>query len=612
MSGYDRLKDREPGSRTARTYAAPSSNPVQLGLLALGVALLIVLVGLAAAVLHSAQNSEGLLSTTKQCGSLTIRTEDECVDIVIVGSGAAGSTVAGTVSANGTYNTVVLEAGDDNYADDTISNPNGGLTTTFGYVNPQYFWPGESVYQGQLGQPQNVVYRFTNGRLLGGGSAVNTMLVVRGSTYYWDNMDTLSGGHGVWTGANVYALMKSQENFTAHEHWVAGETRGTTGGWSITARPINDISSDAINLIDAIVNISNVPLVDDYNDPDIGDFASYRLQMQQRHEVTPYLRESSATAFLPASVMDQVTHRFVAPRRGRVQLRATVQRLLWDTSNKTKCVGVSYIDADSGSETKRIYATKAVVLSTGIHDSQMLQLEGIGPAATLTSAKVPTRVISEHVGRHYQTHIAPLYTFLWNAMTGEDTDTEPGNIGHGGHAFVPDPSAIGTPGFRNFHIIPFPFPGGFLFIAFYTAPPYEGTIDIQNGDPNKPPLVDPKYFTNPLEIASHRAIIKQYVAGFAAYNENITLVSPIDMDSDASIDAFIKSDLFYTHHYSSHTRMGTSIDNAVVDWRTRVYGTSNLRVCSASIFPWTPDANTCTPTVAVGGMCGKMLVEDLL
>jgi choline dehydrogenase len=406
--------------------------------------------------------------------------------------------------------------------------------------------------------------------------------------------------------------MKEQESFTTQGHWTASASRGTTGPWSVTARPVAARSTDATNLVDALVNVSGVPLVDDYNAPDVTVGGAYFLQLQERFEFpTTFPRETSATAFLTPSVMDPTTYHFVAPRRGRVQLRSTVQRLLWDPIEPTKCIGVSYIDAKNGSETKRIYATKTVVLSTGIRDAQILQIEGIGPAATLAAAEVPSRVLSEHVGRHYQNHVGFFYTFLWSAITGENTDNVPGNILTGGQVFMSDPSVAGTPGAREFQIIPFPFAGGFILICFHVVRSDEGTIDIQNGDPNKMPLVDPRYLTGDTSVASNRELIKNLTNGFAAYDASITLVSPFDINSDAEIDAYIRANVHFAHHYTSQTRMGTSINDGAIDWRGRVFGTSNLRVCSASVFPKVPDGNSCTPTVALAGLIGQMIVEDL-
>lgn len=549
----------------------------------------------------------------KACGTLIVNAGDDCVDIVIVGGGAAGNAVAEIVSRNGTYHTVVLEAGDDNYDDVTISSANGGLTTTFGYVYPQYFWPGESVHQAQLNQANTIGYRYANGRLLGGGSAVNTETVVRGTTTYWDSVDNATGMHGVWSGTNMYNLMKLQENFTTQGNWVAGATRGSTGRWMVTARSYNTtLPTDTTNIVDAMSAALGLSILNDYNDPAVKIGAFYRVQMQQRHDTPTFLRSTSATAFLHPGVMDPVTYDFVAPRRGGVRLRSTVQRLLWHPTDTTKCVGVDYIDVDSGSVSKRVYATKAVVLSAGIRDAQMLQLEGIGPAATLATAGVTTRVASEHVGRHYQNHVGFMYTFLWSIITDTDTDTAPGNFLRGGQAFASDPTAAGTPGEREFQFIPFPFPGGFLMIVFYLRSPAEGTIDIQNGDPNKPPLVDPRYLTATGEIASHREMYKQLEAGLLAHDASIVPASGFNSSDNASIDAFLVANVRFAHHYTSQTRMGTSVANGVVDWRTRVFGAQNLRVCSASILPRVPDGNSCTPSVAVGGLCGAMLVEDLL
>ena len=238
----------------------------------------------------------------------------------------------------------------------------------------------------------------------------------------------------------------------------------------------------------------------------------------------------------------------------------------------------------------------------------MLQVEGIGPAATLATAGVTPRVVNEHVGRHFKNHVGHIITFLWANVTGVNPDALPGNLLTGVHTYMSDLSPAGTPGKREFEVFPFAFPGGMLIVIFHLAPISEGTIDIQNGDPNKYPLVNPAYLTTPSEIVSHRYMIKNITNGLLAYDPgNIILATPFNVSDDADILENVQ----FAHHWTSQTRMGTSASDGAVDIRGRVFGTTNLRVCSASILRDVTDGNSCTPTVAVADIIGGLILDDL-
>ena len=148
-------------------------------------------------------------------------------------------------------------------------------------------------------------------------------------------------------------------------------------------------------------------------------------------------------------------------------------------------------------------------------------------------------------------------------------------------------------------------------IIFHVTPISEGTIDIQNGDPNKYPLVNPAYLTTPSEIVSHRYMIKNITNGLLAYDSGVILAKPFNVSDDADIDNYILGNVNFAHHWSSQTRIGTSVSDGVVDVRGRVFGATNLRVCSASILRDVSNGNLCTPTVAVADIIGGLLLDDL-
>ena len=540
---------------------------------------------------------------TKLCGNFSINATDECYDVIIIGSGAAGATMARYVSQNGS-SVLLLEAGDNNYNDQVIQDPDYGPALTFYFYVPQYLWPGQSVVQYQL--PTLPSFLYTNGRLMGGGTAINTMLVVRGTSDYWNWVDQFAGGHGVWNSTSVFAAMKFEENYSTQGHFVADASRGTSGPWQNVLRPSN-VSSDTVYFTPVLAAALNLSIINDYNvaGNNVGAFAYW--DWQQRW-LDGMLRETSAEAFLPPSYLSRTTY---TGSNIKMNLEATVLRLLWDSVVNTTCRGVQYNRVNYG--TMNAYARKAVIVATGINDVALLQQSGIGPAATLASANVTARVVNENVGRNFQNHIGVIYTFSAPNISGVDPDELPGALTTVGGAFSQDYSIYGTPGERQFQHIFLTFPGGFNYVPFMVTPLSTGTIDIQDPDPFKIPLSNPNYLSVPSEVQSHMAVIRKIVAGFNQTDPSIQLlsISPTVLNDDSLLSTYIESNVHFAHHWTAQVRLGANATVGAVDWRTRVFGTKGLRVCSASILPKVLDGNTATPTVALGKICADLLNADI-
>jgi choline dehydrogenase len=560
---------------------------------------------------------------TKQCGSVTVYSEEDCYEVLIVGAGTAGLSMAKKLTDDNKMSVLVLEAGDDDTAKADIVDPD----QSFGlvpYKFNQYFWQGETIVQTQLA---NRIFRYTNGRTLGGGSTVNGLQVVRGTVEFWDFFDAASGFTGNWDATSIYERYRLMDDFENHGAFPLDATRGTgtlaSQKWTSVTRPVN-ASADNTLLTTLFSNAFSVPICADYNIPTAINCASTKQQMQENHNLATYDRTTSFSAFMHAGILNPATYVGVAPRRLRIRVRSQVIRLLWDPANALHCVGAMYLNADTG-KTVNAYASKTVVLSANIRDAQMLQIEGIGPAATLAAAGVPARAINEHVGRHWMNHAIVPLVFLRSGITGANPDTVRGNSIPGGAVFLPDPSASGSPTSRGFEIITFPFPGGFAWYALHTRPFSGGTIDIQNDDPLKFPLVDNGYLSDVRDIVSWREFIRDAVSRIIIEDPTVTLagigypttvpVPPLDLANNATLDALIRANAIQNvHHWSSSTRMsthgGSNITGGVVDPRTRVFGVTGLRVCDTSIFPEVADANLGTPATVVGDVCADLIAQD--
>lgn len=548
-----------------------------------------------------------------KCGKKIVGNKDDCFDVIVVGAGAAGSVIASKVSENGTYSVLLLEAGANQYNDIPIKSSSYALATTFYYFVPQYMWPGETVIQYQ--NPRQVGYRYTNGRLTGGGTAVNTQMYVRPTGNFWNRFDAAAGGYGVWNAYSMNGVLKSQENFTAHGAFVPGASHGTSGPVTTHTRPVNS-SADGIYMTNLLTTAYSgvVPLIKDINDGVSVNGIFEKVQLAQRHDLPGFPRMTSFEVFLNSSVLDRSTYLGLGGRKLTVKLQSSVIGLIFDDYDKTRCVGVTYLDMSvSPPILHTAYASEAVVLSTGIHDAQTLQVSGIGPVSTLTNAGVPVRVANENVGRHWKNHMGALFAFLVPGLTGVSPD-DPftgDNLGIGG-MYARDPSPMGSFTERGLQFIHLPGgPNVLLVVLFLMRPLSEGTIDIQSPDIFKMPLVDPRGLTDPRDLLTLRMGIQEFASRVQTVNPNIFCLSGIDLTNSTQVDQYIMSNPLAAHHWASSVRMGTNATTGVVDWRARVFGTNGLRVCSTAIFPDVADGNTATPTMAVGEMCSRLLLEDI-
>jgi choline dehydrogenase len=555
----------------------------------------------------------------KDCGSVSIPCSTDCVDFIIVGAGAAGCAAARRLSDDGTYSVLVLEAGEDNYDDAAINDPDNALFELTANYFTKYFWQMETIPQTSVGDR---IFKYTNGRILGGGTSVNGLQVTRGTAAYWDEIDDMLGNPGTYSAANMFLTFKDLENFSSSGHWFPGPTRGdgtlTSQTWAVVARPVNE-SDDSAYLISTMSAGYGIPEIDDYNDPDtpLGPFRYW--QLQERWDDTPdFRRETSQKAFLGPTVMDPLTYLGVGTRQLRVRVRSQVLGLIWDPSDGTHCVGARYVDNNNPDNqvgtVRAAYARHTVIMSANLFDAMYLQLEGIGPAATLAAAGVAPRVINERVGRNCTNHVGVGFVFLAPNVTGDNPDTLPGDLYPGGGAFTEDPSQFGTPGRRGMQHIFLTLPGIFIDFMIQTTPLSQGTLDIYDKDVLKPPRVDMGYFTNPDDLEIMRDSARQFYANMNGEDPSIVSaqLNLTEWADNTTLNEFILENMAFAHHWSGSCRMATSSEEGVVDVRNRVYGTTGLRVCDTSIFPKIVDNNLGTPATAIGDICARLLLEDVL
>ncbi|MBU6484195.1 MAG: choline dehydrogenase [Betaproteobacteria bacterium] len=525
-------------------------------------------------------------------------------DYIIVGAGSAGCVLANRLSAGGRHSILLLEAGPpDRYP--WIHIPIGYAKTMFHpvlnwgfYTEPDPGMNGRKVY-------------WPRGRTLGGSSAINGLISIRGQREDYD--DWAAQGNPGWAWADVLPW------FRRLEHNVRGESEyhGAEGPlWS------SDIGSPH-PLVEAMIAGAGelgIPRNDDFNGARQEGAGYYQLTTREGR------RCSTAVAYL-------------RPARGRPNLRVeTGAHATGVLFEGTRAGGVRY--RQDGTE-RRALARREVILAAGaLQSPQLLQLSGIGPAALLQAQGIPVIQALEGVGENLQDHLQARVIFrctqpittndllrswygkLWMGMQYAFTRSGPMAVGiNQGGIF-----ARAMPGAKRpdvqFHFAtlssdmagsPVHTFSGFTMSVCQLRPSSRGTVRIRSTDPLEPPAMRANYLSTPEDRATIVAGMK-LARSLAATNAMRPLVAgeyrpgPAAVTDDDLLE-FAKNTGGTIFHPSGTTKMGPASDPmAVVDRELRVHRVAGLRVVDCGIMPTLVSGNTNIPVVMIAERAADMIL----
>ncbi|QND51431.1 alanine-phosphoribitol ligase [Phyllobacterium sp. 628] len=514
-------------------------------------------------------------------------------DYIITGAGPAGCVLANRLSEDPDVKVLLLEAGGGDW-NPLFHMPAGFAKMTKGVAS----WGWSTVPQKHM---KNRVLRYTQAKVIGGGSSINAQLYTRGNATDYDLWSSEDGCTG-WSYRDVLPYFKRAE-----DNQRFADDYHSYGGPLGVSMPVATLP-----ICDAYIRAGQelgIPYNHDFNGKQQAGVGFYQLTQRNR-------RRSSASMAYLAPVKDR--------KNLTIRMGAHVTRIVVEGS---RAVGVEVI---KGNGREIIRADREVLISSGAIGSPKLLLQsGIGPAEHLRSVGVPVAhhlpgvgenmqdhldlfVISECTGDHTYDGVAKLHRTLWAGLQYVLFRSGPvaSSLFETGGFWYADPQArspdiqfhlglgsgieAGVERLRN---------AGVTLNSAYLHPRSRGTVRLQSSDPAAAPLIDPNYWSDPHDR-------KMSIEGLKLAREimNQAALKPFVMaerlpgpkyNSDEELFDYGCANAKTDHHPVGTCKMGTD-SMAVVDLELKVHGLEGLRVCDSSVMPRVPSCNTNAPTIMMG------------
>ena len=530
-------------------------------------------------------------------------------DYVIIGAGSAGCVLANRLSANGKYRVLVLEAGG--------SDRRFWIQTPIGYGKTFY---DESVNwkymtEADPGTNNRQIY-WPRGKVLGGSSSINAMVYIRGQAADYDDWRDLGNEGWGWDDVLPY-FIKSETSADGGNQY-----RGDNGPLHVS-----NVSNQYHPLCQRFIAAAQQQGFEynpDFNGNTQEGVGFYQITTRDGR------RMSAARAYLrPALKRDNCS----------VITHAHVTRILFTGSTAD---GVEFLQSG---KLRQVKARREVIVSAGsINSPQILQLSGIGEVSLLKKFGIDPVVELCGVGQNLQDHLDCCYYYRsrvptlnnqlspwWGKMlagmqyllfrngvlsisinqAGGFLKSHPSRSRPNIQTYFNPMSYTTAPPGKRPLMQPDSFPG-FVNSVGQIRPLSRGHLQIDSTDPREPVMIYPNYLSHEEDVTQMLEGVRllRKLANCPALAEIIEAeVTPgAEVQSDADLVTDIRARSSTVFHPTSTCMMGPDRNTAVVDNQCRVYGTQQLRVIDASIFPTVISGNTNAPVMMVAEKVADMIL----
>lgn len=487
-------------------------------------------------------------------------------DFVIVGGGAAGCVLAARLSENPQVSVLLLEAG---AAEPPPGAEHPPAWPTF--LESAANWGDIAADQTAAKRPVSIA----RGRVLGGGTAINGMLFMRGHRSSYDRWVT-DGATG-WGFDDLLPFFRRSETAVGHDPAL----RGTDGPLIVgPPTPPNPVVAACLEA----AGESGHQYADDICGGLEEGFGWTDLN------IVAGQRQSAKDAYLRPAM-----------ERGnlRIVTEAHAHRVL---VGRQRCTGVEY---SAGGELHRVAAAAEVVLTAGsIGTPQLLLLSGIGPARALRRRGIEVAAELPGVGENLQDH---LYVPIVHDPA--QPVPEAANSHGEGVGLLRSAPGVDYPDlqilFIDIPLVPPPSSvpeSGYTIMTALMRPYSRGSVRLASARPDEAPVVNPCYLSDPRDT---EAMVKGLriardigqASALAPWRAAEALPGPA-VDTDDALRQYADQTMGSYFHPVGTCRMGTG-HNSVVDLDLRVHGISGLRIADASVMPSIPAGNTSAAVYAI-------------
>ena len=453
---------------------------------------------------------------------------------------------------------------------------------------------------------------YPRGKVIGGSSAINGMIYMRGQAADYDHWRQLGNPGWGWDDVLPYFTRSEDRAGAASAH------HGQGGEWRVERLRH---SWRVLDLFREAAIEQGIPASDDFNGGD-NEGVGY-FEVNQRSG----LRWSTASAFLKPAL-----------RRPILTLWTGAQALRLRSDGRR----ITGIEVRHEGRIKTLPAGREIVLSAGaVNSPHLLQLSGIGDPDLLSAHGIPVAHALSAVGEDLQDHLQlrmifkvsglPTLNRIASSLMGKagmalqygltrrgPMTMAPSQMG----GFTRSSSAVATPDLE-FHVQPLSldrfgqplhsFPA-FTATVCNLRPQSRGQVRLKTADPLAAPAIQPNYLSAPADRAvavEAIRLVRRIVLdsrAFVPYQPEEFRPGPA-LQSDAELEqaaAEIGTTIF---HPVGTCRMGPDAA-AVVDPRLRLNGMAGLRIADASIMPSITSGNTNAPTVMIAEKAAAMILED--